>query len=179
MKRLVMFLVLLAFCAFPARAAEPVSPWTHGDNEVLLEGSYFRRADTDQWAGDVVAGWLRFVSENQQVGSVFSLVRTDAGDTGYSIGPIYEWNFADLERGHFFLGGDAKVLLSDLSDLASLSTTGRVGYKLHIGKSSAIRFSFDYDRAVNEKSDELGDRINGFGFALGVSIGIQRTTDIT
>lgn len=178
-RKLLLLLLMLGFCALPVLAADPVSPWTHGDNEVLLQGSYAKSADTNEWSGDIEAGWLRFVSENQEVGTVFSLVKTEAGEEGFSFGPIYEWNLVNLNKGHFFLGGDAQVLMSDLADLASLSTTGRVGYKLHIGKSSAIRLSFDYDKAVNEENDEMGDRINGFGFNVGVSIGFNKGTDIS
>jgi len=186
MKRIL--LVLLLLCTFNVLhaqtaigAAAPVKaadPWKHGTNEYILDGNYSRQAD-GHWRGTVTSAWAHFATDNTEVGSIgsFRSVLTAALNgsqpqtvQGAGVGGFYEYNlpFGAKDKGHWFVGGDTQYLTGDLKALSTYTYSTRAGRKWHVGKSAAVRLSFDFNRAGNQGS---GAALNQEGVNLGISVG--------
>jgi len=184
MKRLALAVVLLlsACTAIPCYAQTAVTapdPWHHGTNEYILDGNYSKQAD-GHWRGKVTTAWAHFVTDNVEVGSIasFTSVLTQAVNPtgpaetvqGTGAGAFYEYNVPlKSKKFHLFAGGDSQYLTGQLSDLSTYVYSTRVGLKWHVGKSSAVRLSFDVNRAGQQT--DAGAALNQNGVNLGISVG--------
>ena len=170
-KALVVLAGLLLLAAAPAWADE--HPWAHGDNEFILSFDFGRDDAGDRTVGDFTGAWSNFVTDRVQVGAATSFIRTDSASRG-GAGPFFEYNFPNLKRGHLFIGGDLQALTGDLSDQATMVAATRLGYKAHVGNSSAIRISAEFTEPVNENGD--ADGLKRVGLSIGFSLGVTPET---
>lgn len=180
-------LVLLARCSLmlaqtPAPAQDP---WHHGTNEYILEGNYARQAD-GHWRGTVTTAWARFVTDNVEVGTIASfrsvLVRATTPEgpeavtaQGTGAGSWAEYNVPlKGKKFHIFGHLDGQYLTGDLADVATYAYSTGIGLKWHVGKSSAVRLSFDVDRAGQQ--NDASAALNQSGIHLGISLGAGKPT---
>lgn len=181
MKRFPVALALVLLClpvfaqTAPAPAPKPavVDPWHAGTEELILQGTFGRDQLTQHWLGTAAFVWAHFVTDNTEVGTVVSYDANVAA-TGTGAGAFYEWAAARVGKGDVILGGDAQRLTGDLNQAATYQYTTRVGYKAHVGKNAAFRFSVDMQRALQQKDQPASDFLNGVSFVVGLSVALPQ-----
>lgn len=167
-----------------AVTAAAADPWHHGTNEYIANANYGKQAD-GHYRGLGSFAWARFISDNTEIGTVVSFrdvltkALTPGGPTatvqGSAAGAWYEYNFpfGAKAKGHWFVGGDAQYVAGgDLKDLTTYVYSTWAGRKWHVGKTGAVRASFDWERAGQQGS---GAAINQAGVNFGFSIGSGKT----
>ena len=179
---------LMATCTLqPAFAQEATTPapapvWTHGDDETILDVSFRRDELTDKWAGKLDVAWLHFVSDATELGAVAGYLNDPGTDLeGETVGGRYEFNlpgFRNGSPGHFFLGGDLRYLLGGLDPYALAVAATRIGYKIHVGDSSAVRLALDFAKPVDPADQESADGLSQIGFTVGLSFGVKPGTTV-
>ena len=172
-KVLGVLLGLLMLSMVPAWADD--HPWKHGDNEFILSFDFARDQDADRVIGDFTGAWSRFVTDRVQVGAATSFIRTDSGSGG-GAGPFFEYNFPSLKKGHLFIGGDVQALTGDLSDQATMVAATRLGFKVHVGNSSAIRIAAEFKEPLDVQED--ADGLKQVGLTIGFSLGVTPETKV-
>ena len=179
MKRFLILFVLLML-ALPAFAQTPAPTpyvrWGHLDEEIILNGTFARGLD-NKIHGQLSAAWAHYVTESTEVGAVIAYMNDPGVASGQSAGGFYEYNLPNLRKGHLFLGGDASYLTGNWQDLATASATFRLGYKLHIGTSSALRVAVEQVKPIIGVTEE-SDPLNQTRFVVGFSMGIKQNTVI-
>lgn len=176
MKRLAFLLsLLLATTTIHAQTGSPIPPpkapvWQHGTEEFLLEGNTARVDGHLQT--NVSGGWLHYATDAIETGAIVALNRTGADGTS-SAGGAFFYNFPQLKKGNFFVGGIGSGV-SGLSGVpAELITSA--GYRLYVGKTAALRVHADWGNAVGTSSGADTSQVNQtrifFGFSMGVPQG--------
>lgn len=168
-------------------AQEPAPPspapvWAHGDDETILDVSFRKDELTDKWAGKLDVAWMHFVSNATEIGGVAGYVNDPTSDIeGETIGGRYEFNlpgFRNGSPGHFFLGGDLRYLLGGLDPYAMGVAATRLGYKIHVGDSSAVRLALDFSKPIDAANQQSADGLSQLGFSVGLSFGMTPATQV-
>ncbi len=182
MKTLKGMLVAAALCLFlftPAEAQdEPV--WGHGTNAVIFSLNWESREDAPT-VFDTSGQWLHYTSDAHAFGVALSVL--DAGGASAAgVGPAYEFNFPALKNGHFFVLSRVELLTGSAADIATGTGIVGVGYKLHIGDSSAVRLTLDYSDALDMDDDApaAGAALmeQSITFGVAIEIGMNKNTSV-
>ncbi len=178
-KALLIGAALLLFLVAPAAAQdEPV--WAHGTNAVIFSLNWESREDAPT-VFDTSGQWLHYTSDAHAFGVALSVL--DAGGvSASSVGPAYEFNFPALKKGHFFLLTRLEAFTGDAADIATGTGIVGVGYKLHIGDSSAVRLTLDYSDALDmdDNAPAAGAALleQSITFGIAIEIGMNKKTPI-
>ena len=132
--------------------------WKHG-TDAWIVGFSWDKVPGEPTVLELDGQWLHYASDRQAFGIALGLF--NAGETeAFMVGPAWEFNLPQLERGHFFLLTRAELLGGDANDFAAAMLAFGAGYKLHVGDSSAVRFTVDYREAV-DKADNVDPELAG------------------
>lgn len=168
MKRLAIAL-LLSLLAVPAFAqAPPAIKWTRADKEYVVQAYFVSGAGRHTIEAD--AAYMNVVTADPATGrgsewGVASNIFRTGGSGSVGIGPRYEYNLSNLRYGNVFIGGDG--LYTGLGNTgADFAAIARVGYKYHLGKSSAFRVEFNVQQDVGAGNSGTLSRVSiGYSFA--------------
>lgn len=174
----VLFALLVFAFSAPAFAQEdPV--WKHG-TDAWIFGLAWEKNPGEDTLLQTDGQWLHYVTDQQAWGVSLSLLKV--GDTeSAAVGPAWEWNFPGLKKGHFFILTQAQIAAGDLSDVATALGVLGVGYKLHVGNSSAVRFTVDYSDTIDDADDAppLADDLSGrYTLGIAIELGVNKSTPV-
>jgi hypothetical protein len=179
--RSALFAVLLIAVAVPAFAQTtvppPPAPWQHKTQEIIGSLDIANDQASNHTVVSIETSWAYYTSDKTEVGAVVSVIkgRVDAQGNavdGYGAGPFYMYNLPKLKKGNFYIGGYSQALTGDLLDAAKLQAATIGGYRLYIGKSSAIRIEAFHTAALASNNPDGGQPLNSNGVRVGFSLGV-------